>query len=131
MTDEPRSEVDVKEKTEESKPVEEEEKKEIDAAADPEPAELDAYMDEASADGEGPDEDDRREYLKKRYDQVKAEYKNLLLQKEEADARKNSELQNQITTAFRENYKSRRWTVIELRRMGEKVKDRHVPKSAS
>jgi len=92
-----------------------------------EEAEINAYMENAN--GEGPNERDRKDYLTARYENVKAQYKFLLLQREEADGRKADDDMNKLTAAFRENYKARRYVVTELRRMGQAVDDKFVPTS--
>lgn len=95
---------------------------------EPQEAEINVYME--SPDGQGPKEDDRKAYLKGRHEEVKRDYKILCLQKEEAQGCKREDMLNQLTTAFRNNWKARRYVVVELRRMGEQVEDSFVPKSA-
>jgi hypothetical protein len=96
-------------------------------AVEVEEAEIDAYMDDG---GEELTDDDRIGYLRTRYNQVLKEYKGLVLQKEEAEARKEEQLLTQLRAAFGPNFKARKYLVRELRRMGEEVKDRFIPLSS-
>lgn len=107
--------------------VKEEAVKEKDEMAEPEEAEINAYMEETN--GEGPNDDEFLTYLKMRYEQVKSDYKSLQLQRAEAEARKEANLLNKLTAAFRSNYKARRWAVIQLRIVGEIIQDRFIPRS--
>lgn len=90
-----------------------------------EEAEINAYMEPDES--ESPSREEQINYYRARYEQVKNEYKLLVLQKGEAEARKNEDILNRITTAFRENYKTRKVVVKELRTLGEPVEDRVVP----
>lgn len=94
---------------------------------DIEEAELDLYME--SADGEAPTEVERREYLRRRYQAIKAEYKLLQLNREELAGRggKADRQEAEISRAFRENYLARKWVVRELRKAGEPIEDKFVP----
>jgi hypothetical protein len=94
-----------------------------------EEAEVNAYME--CADGQKPNENERRDWLRARYMDVIREYKQLLLLKEEVEYRKNDEAMNRLTQSFRENYKTRRWVVTELRKIGDTVEDKFVPRSAT
>jgi len=95
----------------------------------PEEAELAAYME--AGDGQAPGQEDRRAYLQRRHAEIDREYRDLLLQKEEIEARRNEKLLDAVTAMFRENWKARKFVVVELRRLGEEVDDRFVPKSAT
>lgn len=94
---------------------------------DIEDAAIDAYMD---ADSEKPDDKTRKLYAKSRYENVKSEYRTLKLAKEEAEQRKDEKRISDLTTAFRENFKARKWAVTTLRQMGETVDDPFIPLSA-
>lgn len=98
-------------------------------SSEPEEAEINMYME--SADGEAPSEEQWKEYWKVRYKQVKADYQTLQMQKGENDTVKRKEIEVQLVQAFKNNYKERKNVVIELRRLGEKIEDRFVPKSAT
>jgi len=95
---------------------------------DLEEAQINAYMEAVNANGEGPTDAERLAYLKARLFQVQAEYKALVLQRHEVEARKNEELLNKITSSFRENWKARKYVVTELRKCGETVEDKFIPK---
>ena len=92
-----------------------------------EEAEVNAYMD---AEAETPEEKTKKLYAKSRYEGIKSEYKTLRLAKDEASARKDEKRLNELTTAFRENFKARKWAVTTLRQMGEAVDDPFIPLSA-
>lgn len=93
---------------------------------DVEEAEINAYME---SEEESPSENEIKEYLYNRLREVKEGYKSLKLQKMELEATKNEQGLNQITKLFRNSFVARRFFVTELRRMGETVKDRFIPKS--
>lgn len=95
----------------------------------PEEAEINAYME--SPDGEGPTEKEQLQLLRKAYDETKQRYKLLQFQRGQAERMKNDTTLNQLTPAFRENFKIRKDCVIQLRRMGEKIKDRFVPEGVN
>jgi len=88
-----------------------------------EQAEVDAYI---QADGALADAD-RLEYLKTRYEQVKMEYRNLQLNREEIEALKRDDLKGRVSEQFAQNYKARKWVVTELRKRGIAVDDKFVP----
>lgn len=92
-----------------------------------EQAEIDAYMDPENANGDGPTNEERKGYLKARYEQVKNDYKALCLQREEFEGQKRADLQGKIQEAFKQNYVARKWFVRELRKAGEKIEDKFVP----
>lgn len=89
---------------------------------------VDSYMD--NPDGEAPTDEDRKTYYGARYRAIKEEYKALLLNKEELEARKDEQALSNIRKAFTVNYKARKAVVIALRTLGEKVEDKAVPLSA-
>lgn len=89
---------------------------------------LNVYMDEDQ--GVRLSDIETLRFLRERYDGVKSEYKILLFNKRELEARKDEEGINRLTKAFRDNYKSRKWVVTELRLLGMSVEDRFIPVSA-
>lgn len=89
-----------------------------------EPGVINAYMDTAD---DTLTRQDHREYLKARYEQVKAGYKSLLLQKAEAEkSGLPKEVLAKLTEQFNENYKARKYVVRGLRELGEKVEDKFI-----
>ena len=94
---------------------------------DVEEAEVNAYMD---AEVEKPDDKVRKLYVKSRLEGIKSDYRTLKLAKEEAEQRKDEKRLNDLTAAFRENYKARKWAVTTLRALGEVVEDSLIPLSA-
>jgi len=96
-----------------------------------EEAEIDAYMDLEIQDAEAPQPEERLSYLQTRYAQVKNDYKVLQLQKAEAEAKKDENMLNKLRGLFRENFKGRKYTVTELRKLGQKVEDPYVPEKKS
>lgn len=88
---------------------------------------LDAYLDQEKANGEGPTSEERIAYLKARYAQIKAAYKSLVLQIDEADGRGMKDVGVKLREDARENYKARKWAVKQLRASGETVEDKYVP----
>ena len=91
-----------------------------------EEAALDAYMDAAQCDGQGPTPAERLTFLKQRYDGVKAEYKSLMNLREEFKATDRKDALAKLRQSFEENYASRKWLVRELRVAGETVTDKFV-----
>jgi hypothetical protein len=97
-----------------------------------EQGELSAYMEAVHADGMDAITDaERLEYYRGRYDKIKATYRSLLLQKEEADGRKDEEALTALAPHFRRNFVARRHVVSELRKLAETVSDPYVPTSAT
>ena len=94
---------------------------------DVEEAEVNAYMDAVA---ETPEEKTKKLYTKSRYEGIKSEYRTLRLAKDEAAARKDEKRITELTPAFRENFKARKWAVTTLRQMGETVEDPFIPLSA-
>lgn len=92
-----------------------------------EEAEVNAYMEAAS---EKPSDERRKLFLQSRYEQVKREYQDLRLLKEEAEGRKDDKRVNELTGHFRENFKARKWAVTQLRQAGANVEDPFIPLSA-
>lgn len=96
-----------------------------------EQAALDAYIEGVHANGEGPNEADRIAYYLNRYEEVKAAYRKLLLQREEAEERRMDESLPGILAHFRTNYSARLHVVKELRKLGQTVDDPYVPAAAT
>jgi len=96
-------------------------------------ASINAYMEAVEANGEAPLEKERITYYTQRYNGVKATYKALLLQKEEAqqyrDKEQKDNLISKLTPAFRQNYIERLAVVTELRKLGQVIDDPYVPLS--
>lgn len=91
--------------------------------AEPDPAELSAYMDE-----DGELSNDRFvAYLRQRYGEIKSEYEVMLCNLREAEGAKREDIRRKLLDTFLQNYRSRKWVVRELRKHGETVEDRHVP----
>lgn len=90
---------------------------------------LDAYIEGVGSNGEGPTDADRTAYYLNRYEEVKAAYRKLLIQREEAEARKMDESLPGVLAHFRVNYSARLHVVRELRRLGQVVNDPFVPLS--
>lgn len=103
-------------------------KKKKDEGADPEEAQVNAYMETPHSDEE-PTDKERLYYLRQMYEQVKADYKALMLRKEQAERMKDDQELNQLTPLFRRNFKRRVDCVVELRKIGEIAKDPWVPSS--
>lgn len=82
---------------------------------------IDAYVDNEVA--EAVTDAEKAEYLSMRLEGVKRDYKFLRLQQVEAEARKDDQLIGKLTTAFRENYKARKYCVQSLRALGQKAED--------
>lgn len=87
-----------------------------------------AYME--SPNGDGPTDQDRKDYFKARYENVKNTYRVLLLNKEELSLRKDEDAIDKLTKEFRKNYKERTVIVSALRTLGEKIEDKAVPLAA-
>jgi hypothetical protein len=90
-----------------------------------EEADINAYMENAGE--EAPTDDDRKAQLAKTYQEIHFQYKRLQIQKEQAERMDDTNRLALITEGFRENYLLRKDTVKELRRLGVKVEDKHVP----
>lgn len=91
-----------------------------------EEADVSLYMDPKEADGEGPTDEERLDYLKRRYEEIKAEYRRLMLERDEIQATKRPDLEAKLHQAFRYNYAVRRYLVGKLARVGSPVKDKFV-----
>lgn len=88
-----------------------------------EQATLDGYADQEN----NPATDKEKvEYLRARYEAVKAEYKTLQLQKWEADGSKNEPISRNCAEALSRNYRHRKFIVRALRAAGETVEDRFI-----
>jgi hypothetical protein len=101
---------------------------------EPEDLAVEAYMDQIKSSPEAPSEKDRKEYLKARYEFIKAQAIRLQLEKHELESVKADQKQQMlanIRTAFAENYKVRKYCVTELRKLGEKIEDQFIPNSAT
>lgn len=94
---------------------------------DVEEGEIDAYMDSDNHPKDAPSHADELDYCNMRYEQIKMEYKSLMLQKGEVDSSGREDQQSTLRRAFSNNYKARKWAVNRLRQLGQKVKDRFVP----
>lgn len=88
-----------------------------------EEGEIDAYMD---ADKLEIKNGELLTYLKRRLAEVNHEYKVLMMQRRELEGSKRDNALQQIRAAFTENYKARKYIVLTLREMGEKVDDKFV-----
>lgn len=96
-----------------------------------EEAAIDAYSAGLHAGEEAPREVDYKEYCRIRYDHIKNNYKELLLQKAEAEALKASTAVENISALLRLNFKLRMFIVKNLRKYGIIVDDPFVPLSAT
>jgi len=92
-----------------------------------EDAELQKYMDPEYLEKEEFKEDVWISYLEMRYDNVQASFRGLACQLKEAQGMKNKESEAELTIGFKKNYKQRKYVVRQLRLLGKKIKDRHVP----
>jgi hypothetical protein len=86
-----------------------------------EQAELDKYMDVECL-----LEDTYLQHLRIRYSEILREYESFLCVQREAIESKREDLQSRMVGLFRNNYKSRKYIVMELRKRGEKVEDKFV-----
>jgi hypothetical protein len=100
---------------------------EVDAAVAEEESFL-AYVEGVKDDG--PDEEFQKGYWKQRLDEVKRDFKVLLMNREEMDARKDEAGIANVQKALRENFKARKVSVTKLRSLGVPVTDRVIPLSA-
>ena len=101
--------------------------------AEPEELAVEAYMDQLGGSSEAPTEEERKAYLKRQYEGVKATAKSLQLERaviERMDGKKREDAMNNMRGAFAENYKFRKIIVTEMRKLGEKVEDQFIPLSA-
>lgn len=90
---------------------------------------INAYMEDPGEDA--PSDERRVQYYRAMLEDVRRTYAHLQVEREQAERMKDNDRLNKITTFMRENYKMRRDSVIALRDLGEEVKDRWVPFSAT
>ena len=121
-------EVMEKEKESNVKEWAKEEAREKKSMRNPEEAVINKYMDGPPGKDEALTDEDRLGYRRGRYENIKAVYKGLMLQKEEAQEKKSEDILNKLTAAFRENWVDRNWAVTKLRCSGEAVIDPFILK---
>lgn len=64
-----------------------------------------------------------RSYVSARYDESKVQYRMLTMQKREAAAQGRTDIIEKLLPVFRSNLAVRKWAVVELRQLGEKIED--------
>ena len=99
---------------------------------EPEDLAIEAYMDQITQSEDAPTDEERKQRYHIRYQYVKDEAKRLQMEREELEAgtlKNKDAMLLQLREAFSSNYKTRKAVVTELRRLGEKIEDRFIPKA--
>lgn len=97
-------------------------------SSEPSDDDINAYLEELMY---GLKDERRIDVLKATYADVLNQSEDIAVQKEQAQRMKDDARENLLAIAARKNFKRRRDTVIELRRLGEKIKDKWVPDTAT
>lgn len=88
-----------------------------------EEGDLQRYM----ADDTSVSDEEWLKYVVRRYEEIKEDYRGLVLQRREAESQGREDLLAKISQVFRWNYKARVWAVMTIRGKGFIVEDSYVP----
>lgn len=88
-----------------------------------EEGDLQRYM----ADDAAVSDEEWLKYVVRRYEEIKEDYRSLVLQRREAEAQGREDLLAKLAQVFRWNYKARVWSVRVIRGKGYIVEDSYVP----